>query len=99
MENIVFIELLRRDWDVKIGKIDNFEIDFVCRKFDKTIYIQVTYSLSHEETREREFRPLLKVQDNFPKYVISYYDNVDFSRDGIIHLNLVDFLKDYSLIE
>ncbi|WP_407421850.1 ATP-binding protein [Methanobrevibacter sp.] len=99
LENIVFIELLRRDWDVKIGKIDNFEIDFACRKFDKTIYIQVTYSLSHEETREREFRPLLKVQDNFPKYVISYYDNVDFSRDGIIHLNLVDFLKDYSLIE
>lgn len=99
LENIVFIELLRRDWDVKIGKIENFEIDFVCQKFDKKIYIQVTYSLSHEDTRNREFRPLLKINDNFPKYVISYNDNVDFSFNGIIHLNLVDFLKDYSLIE
>lgn len=99
LENMVFIELLRRGWDVKIGKIKNYEIDFVCRKFDKTIYIQVTYSLNHEKAYEREFRPLLRVKDNFPKYIISYNDNVDFSRDGIIHLNLVDFLKDYSLIE
>ena len=98
LENIVFIELLRRDWDVKIGKINKFEIDFVCQKFDKTIYIQVAYSLDNEKTREREFRPLLEVKDNFPKYVISYNDDNDFSQDGIIHLNLIDFLKDYSLI-
>lgn len=98
LENIVFIELLRRDWDVKIGKIEDYEIDFVCQKFDKIIYIQVTYSLANEETLEREFRSLLKVNDNFPKYVISYNDNIDFSRDGIIHLNLIDFLKDYSSI-
>lgn len=99
LENIVFIELLRRDWNITIGKIDDYEIDFACKKFNKMIYIQVTYSLSNEETRNREFEPLLKIQDNFPKYIISYNDNVDFSRDGIIHLNLVDFLKDYSLIE
>ena len=99
LENIVFIELLRRNWDVKIGKINDFEIDFACQKFKKTIYIQVTYSLSTEKSHKREFNPLLKIQDNFPKYVISYNDNVDFSRDGIIHLNLVDFLKDYTLIE
>ena len=99
LENIVFIELLRRNWKVTIGKIGKYEIDFACQKFDKTMYIQVTYSLSSKETREREFRPLLKIPDNFPKYVISYNDNVDFSHDGIIHLNLVDFLKDYSLTE
>ncbi len=99
LENIVFIELLRRNWDITIGKIGDNEIDFACQKFNKTIYVQVTYSLNDEETREREFGPLLKIQDNFPKFVISYNDNVDFSREGIIHLNLVDFLKDYSLIE
>ena len=99
LENIVFLELLRRDWDVKIGKIGEYEVDFACQKFDKTIYIQVTYSLANNETLEREFRSLLKINDNFPKYIISYNDNVDFSRDGIIHLNLIDFLKNYSLIE
>jgi len=99
LENIVFVELLRRNWDVKIGKIGDFEVDFACQKFDKVIYIQVTYSLSTEEAYEREFRPLLQIQDNFPKYIISYNDNADFSRDGIIHLDLIDFLKDYSLIE
>ena len=99
LENIVFIELLRRNWDVKIGKIGDLEIDFVCHKFDKTIYIQVTYSLENDDTREMEFQPLLEVKDNFPKYVISYNDKANFSRDGIIHLDLIDFLRDYSLIE
>lgn len=99
LENIVFIELLRRNWDVKIGKIGDLEIDFVCHKFDKTIYIQVTYSLENDDTCEREFQPLLEVKDNFPKYVISYNDKANFSRDGIIHLDLIDFLRDYSLIE
>ncbi len=81
LENIVFIELLTREWDIKIGKIGKFEIDFICQKFDKIIYIQVAYSLDNKETRKREFRPLLEVKDNFPKYIISYNDNVDFSRD------------------
>ena len=98
LENIVYIELLRREWDVKIGKIGDYEIDFVCHKFSEKIYIQVTYSLAGSDAYEREFRPLLMVQDNFPKYVISYNDNTDFSRDGIIHLDLIDFLKDYSSV-
>lgn len=98
LENIVYIELLRRGWDVKIGKIGDYEIDFVCHKFSEKIYIQVTYSLAGSDAYEREFRPLLMVQDNFPKYVISYNDNTDFSRDGIIHLDLIDFLKDYSSV-
>ena len=100
LENIVFIELLRRNWNVRIGKVGDFEIDFVCHKFDKTIYIQVAYSLNdNDDAYEREFRPLLKINDNYPKYIISFNDNADLSRDGIIHLDLIDFLTDYSLTE
>ena len=100
LENIVFIELLRRNWNVRIGKVGDFEIDFVCHKFDKTIYIQVAYSLNdNDDAYEREFMPLLKINDNYPKYIISFNDNADLSRDGIIHLDLIDFLTDYSLTE
>ena len=92
LENIVYIELLRRGYEVSIGKIgDDLEVDFVCRKGDKICYIQVSYQLANEETIEREFKPLLEIRDNYPKYVISM-DKIDFSHDGIIHLNIIDFL-------
>ena len=74
-----------------MGKVDNLEVDFVCKKQNKLIYIQVSYLLASEETIEREFKPLKNIPDNYPKYVISL-DKVDLSRDGIIHLNLIDFL-------
>ena len=91
IENIVYVELLREGYDVTVGKIGDFEIDFVAKKHKSKVYIQVTYSLSSDETIEREFRPLLKVKDNYPKYVIST-DKFDFSQEGIIHQNLIDFL-------
>ena len=91
MENIVYIELLRKGYYVTIGKIGDFEIDFIAKKHKHKIYIQVTYSLASEDTFNREFRPLLKVKDNYPKYVIST-DKFDFSQEGIIHQNLIDFL-------
>ena len=91
IENIVYVELLRKGYDVTVGKIGNFEIDFMAKKHKKKIYIQVTYSLTSEETVDREFRPLLKIRDNYPKYVISA-DKFDFSQEGIIHQNLIDFL-------
>ena len=91
IENIVYIELLRRGYDVCVGKIDDYEIDFVCKKANKIIYIQVSYYLNSDETIEREFNSLLLVRDNYPKYVISM-DTLDFSQKGIIHLNLLDFL-------
>ena len=91
IENIVYVELLRKGYDVTVGKIGNFEIDFIAKKHKKKIYIQVTYSLASEETVDREFRPLLKIRDNYPKYVISA-DKFDFSQEGIIHQNLIDFL-------
>ena len=91
-ENIVFLELLREGYNVKIGKIDSYEIDFVCTKPNRDlIYIQVAYLLASQETIEREFSPLEEIKDNYPKYVISM-DEFDMSRNGIKHINIVDFL-------
>ena len=91
LENIVYMELLRRGYTVFVGKIDNQEIDFVCHKQNDKIYIQVSYLLASEETIAREFGVFDKVQDNYPKYVISM-DEFDMSRNGIKHKNIIDFL-------
>ena len=69
----------------------------ICKKQNKPIYIQVSYLLASEETIEREFKPLKNIQDNYPKYVITM-DDADMSHDGIIHLNLIDFLMDNEVI-
>ena len=95
LENIVYIELLRRGYDVKIGIINEKEIDFVCHKNKEKIYIQVTYQLENDETIEREFSGLAKINDNFDKYVLSM-DKLDFSGNGLKHRNIIDFLiSDY----
>ena len=91
MENIVYFEMLRRGYNVKIGKVDNLEVDFVCKKNDETIYIQVSYLLASEDTKEREFSVLENIKDNYPKYVLSM-DEFDMSRNGIKHINLIEFL-------
>ena len=90
------MELLRRGYEITIGKVDNLEVDFVCKKQKKLIYIQVSYLLASEETIEREFKPLKNISDNYPKYVITL-DDVDMSHEGIEHLNLIDFLMDNDL--
>lgn len=92
-ENIVFLELLYRGYDVKVGKTDDYEIDFIAYKGAKIIYVQVCYLLSTPETIAREFGNLQKINDNYPKYVISG-DLPDFSRDGIKHYNIINFLLD-----
>ena len=91
LENIVYFEMLRRGYNIKIGKVDNLEVDFVCKKNDETIYIQVSYLLASEDTKEREFSVLENIKDNYPKYVLSM-DEFDMSRNGIKHLNLIEFL-------
>ena len=92
-ENIVYLELLRRGYNIKIGKIGDLEVDFVCTKNrDEKIYIQVAYLLASSETIEREFSVLEKIQDNYPKYVISM-DFFNLSRNGIKHLNIIEFLQ------
>ena len=91
LENIVYFEMLRRGYNVKIGKVDNLEVDFVCKKNDETIYIQVSYLLASEDTKEIEFSVLENIKDNYPKYVLSM-DEFDMSRNGIKHVNLIEFL-------
>ena len=90
-ENIVYLELLYRGYDVKVGKTDDYEIDFVAYKGNDIIYVQVCYLLGSKETTDREFGNLERIKDNYPKYVISG-DLPDFSRNGIKHFNIIKFL-------
>ena len=92
LENIVFLELIRQGYSITIGKIQDLEVDFVCRKANQIKYIQVSQSILDENTRKREFKSLEKISDSYPNYVISM-DSFDFSANGIIHLNIIDFLK------
>lgn len=98
LENIVYMELARRGYDVFVGKAGEAEIDFVAARGAEKIYVQVSYLLASEETVEREFGSLEKVPDNYPKYVVSM-DEIDRSRNGIKHMNIRDFLlrEKYSL--
>ncbi len=92
LENIVFLELKRQDYQVFIGKLGQYEVDFVATKNNKKIYIQVCYLLASKETIEREFRPLRAINDNYPKYVVSMDTLPGSDDEGIIRLNIVDFL-------
>lgn len=91
IENIVYNELLTRGYDVYIGKTKKGEVDFIAAKDKQVKYIQIAYLLMDEKVIEREFGAFDGIKDNFPKYVISL-DKIDFSRRGIIHMNLIDFL-------
>ncbi len=90
-ENVVYLEMLSRGYEISVGKMGDREVDFVCVKNGQKVYIQVAYLLADSSVVEREFRPLLKIDDNFPKYVISG-DRHDFSAYGIIHKNIINFL-------
>jgi len=91
LENLVFLELKRRGYEVFIGKMNDMEIDFYCRKLDEIFYIQVAQSLVDEQTRVRDFKSLLSIPDNYPKMILSM-DRIDLSSQGIEHLNLIKFL-------
>lgn len=92
LENLVFIELLRRGYKIYTGEIESYEIDFICKKNEEIIYIQVSLSLMDEKTREREFRPLKMIKDNYPKIILSL-DTLDFSKSGIKNINAEQFLN------
>ena len=91
LENIVYMELLRRGYEITVGKTGEKEIDFVCRKQSEKLYVQVTYLLASDETIAREFGVYDVIRDNYPKYVVSL-DEFDMSRNGIKHRNIRDFL-------
>ena len=92
LENIVYFELLRRGYDVSIGKIDNAEIDFIATNADEKIYIQVTESMTGEDVRKRELAPLQKVRDNYEKIVLSLDPGIETSYEGIKSKKLIDWL-------
>ena len=92
LENIVCMELLRRGYRVTVGKAGTQEIDFACDRAKERIYVQVAYLLAAPETVEREFGAYKTIRDNYPKYVVTM-DPVDLSRDGILHKNVLDFLR------
>lgn len=94
LENIVYFELLRRGYDVAIGKIDNQEVDFIATKAEEKKYIQVTKSMNSEQTREREFSPLRKIRDSYEKIVIALDCDFSQSQDGIKVIKALDFLLD-----
>ena len=91
LENIIYMESLRRGYTITVGKSGTKEIDFICQKQDQKVYIQVTYLLASDETIQREFGIYDSIHDNFPKYVVSM-DELDFSRNGIKHRNIKEFL-------
>ncbi len=91
IENVVYNELLERGYEVYIGKTKKGEIDFIATKTDEKIYIQVAYLLADEKVINREFGAYDDVNDNYPKYVLSL-DKIDFSQNGIIHKNIIDWL-------
>ena len=92
IENVVYFELLRRGYDVAIGKVDNAEVDFIATKTDEKLYVQVTESMVSEEVRRRELAPLQKINDNYEKIVLSLDTGLDASYDGIKSLNLINWL-------
>ncbi|MCD8083321.1 MAG: ATP-binding protein [Clostridiales bacterium] len=92
LENIVYFELLRRGYDVSIGKVDHLEIDFIATKVDDKIYVQVTESMTDDHVRKRELTPLQKINDNYEKLVLSLNPGMDSSYDGIKSINLIDWL-------
>jgi Predicted ATPase (AAA+ superfamily) len=91
LENVVFLDLLRRGYTVNIGKVEENEVDFVAVRAAERMYLQVSYLLADESTVEREFSVLERINDNFPKIVLSL-DKFDRSRNGIRHQNIIDFL-------
>lgn len=92
IENVVYFELLRRGYDVAIGKVDNAEVDFIATKTDEKLYVQVTESMVSEDVRCRELAPLQKINDNYEKIVLSMVTGLDTSYDGIKSMNLINWL-------
>lgn len=97
LENIVYLELKRRGYDVYIGKIKDKEIDFVATKQNEKIYVQVTQEIKSEKTQKREYEQLLEIRDNYPKYVVMADNFAGGNYEGIKTMNIVDFLlsKEY----
>lgn len=92
LENIVYLELCRRGYTVYIGKVDDGEVDFVAVRQNEKVYVQVTQKIDSEKTEEREYKRLLDIRDNYPKYVLRTDEFVGGNYDGIKTMHVADFL-------
>ena len=92
LENVVYFELLRRGYDVSIGKVDSAEVDFIAIKVDEKLYVQVTESMTNETVRQRELAPLQKINDNYEKIVVSLDTGLDSSYEGIKSVDVIEWL-------
>ena len=92
VENIVYLELIRRGYKVYVGKVDELEVDFIAKKTDEIIYYQVALTTREESTLQRELLPLKKINDNYPKYILTMDDDLDADFDGIRKINVLDWL-------
>ena len=92
LENVIYLELIRRGYDVYIGKLDQVEVDFVAQNYNGIEYYQVSASVRDEITLERELRPLKMIQDNYPKYILTLDNDPEGDFDGIRRINALDWL-------
>jgi hypothetical protein len=92
LENIIYLELKRRGYQVYIGKFGDKEVDFIAERRGEKIYLQIAYKLNDAQTVEREFAPLKAISDNYPKYVVTMDDFWQDNINGIKHLHVADFL-------
>ena len=92
LENVVYLELLRRGYDVYVGKINSFEVDFVAQNSKGTSYYQVALSVRDEKTLERELRPLMAIRNHYPKMILTLDDDPEAQYDGIRRINAGDWL-------
>ena len=92
LENVVYLELLRRGYQVFIGKLDEYEVDFVAVHQQGILYVQVAATVRDETTLQRELRPLQKISDNYPKIILTLDEDPDMDYEGIRRLNALDWL-------
>ena len=92
LENVVYLELLRRGYKVYTGKVDDLEIDFVAKNSEDTVYYQVALTTRDESIIQRELAPLKKINDNYPKYILTLDDDLDADFEGIKKINVIDWL-------
>ncbi|MDR1970333.1 MAG: DUF4143 domain-containing protein [Treponema sp.] len=94
LENVIFLELIRRRWEVSIGKIENNEVDFIVQKGDRREYYQAALSVRDEATLERELKPLFAIRDHYPKFLLTLDDDPPSDNQGIRRINALDWLLD-----
>ena len=98
LENILFCYLKSKGYKLSVGKIGNLECDFIVRQnVDDYFYIQVAMTIAEQSTEEREYRPFTQIRDNFPKYLFTT-DTLLQKRDGILHLNMINFIKENKML-